>query len=137
MHRVAELLPEVYRKLAREAVDEEALLLALWPVVVGKKVAARTRPVRLFRDTLVVEVVAQDWRTQLSRMTADIVDRLNTATGKVVVRDLQFRVAGQQKLRPPQSASGSARSPGDEAAEISDPYLRRLYRLSRSRAKHK
>lgn len=135
MESAARLLPQVYRKLARQAADEEALLLGLWPVVVGARVAARTRAVRLFGATLIVETVAQDWRKQLARMTHEIVARLNDAAGKEVVRDVEFRVAvGAKPLPVARAASASG---FDEAAEIGDPHLRRIYRQSKRRAQAK
>jgi predicted nucleic acid-binding Zn ribbon protein len=134
MQRVSEMLPQVYRQLVRENADEEALLLALWPVVVGGKVAARTRPVRLFGATLIVEAAAQDWRRQLVRMTRQIVDQLNAAADKDVVKDIEFRVAVKAEPRPPRRASSATGSNEDEAAGIADPGLRRIYVRSRRRA---
>lgn len=135
MQLAAELLPEVYRKLTREAADEEAVVTALWPLVVGGKVAARTRPVRLFKTTLIVETVSPDWRRQLARMSGDIVKQLNAAAGKPVVKDLEFRVAVNPPARPPRRAASATGL--DEADAISDPHLRRLYRQSRRRAQAK
>jgi predicted nucleic acid-binding Zn ribbon protein len=131
MQPVGELLPSIYRKLVREAVDEQALALALWPVVVGPKVAERTRAVRLFGSTLVVEAATPEWRRQLSAMTWEIVGKLNAAAGKEVIRDLQFQVA----RRPPARAASAAGQKADEADAIADPHLRRMYRLSRRRRK--
>ena len=134
MQRVSEMLPKVYRQLVRENADEEALLLALWPVVVGGKVAARTRAVRLFGATLIVETAAQDWRRQLARMTGQIVKQLNAAADKTVVKDIEFRVGVLAAPRPPRRASSATGGSEDEAAGIADPGLRRLYVRSRRRA---
>ena len=133
MQPVGEMLPTIYRKLVGEAVDEESLLVALWPVAVGPKVAERTRAVRLYRRTLVVETASPEWRRQLSSMTWEIVAKLNAAAGKEVVTDLQFQVA----RRPPARAATAAGLTRDEADAIGDPHLRRLYRQSRQRRKEK
>jgi len=137
MQPASEILPQVYRKLAREAADEEALLLSLWPVVVGEKVAARTRAARLFGATLIVETVAQDWRRQLAQMSGEIVARLNAAAGKPVVKDVEFRVTVKAAPLAPRRASSATGFEQDEAAAIADPHLRRMYRLSRKRAQAK
>ena len=131
MQRISEMLPQVYRRLTREKADEEMLLLGLWPVVVGQRVAARTRAVRLFGATLIDEAVAQDWRRQLARMTTQIVDKLNQAAGKVLVQDIEFRVAVKAEPRPPQRAGAAGGGQADEAASIADPHLRRIYLRSR------
>ena len=137
MRSAAELLPQIYRKLGSGAAGDEALVLALWPGVVGKKVSDRTRPIRLFGATLIVETVAQDWRKQLAHMRGDIVARLNAAARKPILQDLEFRVAVKSAPLPPRRASSATGAPSDEAAAISDPHLRRIYRQSRRRAKSK
>ncbi|MBI3665067.1 MAG: DUF721 domain-containing protein [Acidobacteria bacterium] len=137
MEPVSSILPQAYRKLAGQAADEEALLLSLWPVVVGSRVAARTRPIRLFGFTLIVETAAQDWRKQLAQMSGDIVTRLNAAAGKAVLKDLEFRVAVKQAPIPPRRAASASGHQQDEAEQIPDAHLRRLYRLSRKRQQGK
>ena len=127
MQPIGELLPTVYRKLVRESPDEQALLLALWPVVVGKKNAERTRAVRLYGSALIVEVTSLEWRRQLASLSGQIVDRLNAAAGREVLREVQFQVA----RRPPARAASAAGVAADEADAIADPHLRRIYRQSR------
>lgn len=134
MQPVARFLPQVYRKLAREATDEEALLMGLWPSVVGEGIAARTKPLRLFGSTLIVEAADQVWRRQLAQMTGEILARLNAAAGKGVLAGLEFRVAVRAPRRQPGRAPSASGLQPDEAAPIADPHLRRLYRLSRKRA---
>ncbi len=137
MQSVAEILPQIYRNLARDATDEEALVLGLWPVVVGKELAARTRAVRMFGATLIVETPSQAWRRELAKMESAIVGLMNRAAAKPVVKEVEFRVAVKVPLRPPARASSAAGTKRDEAENIADPHLRRLYRLSRQRAKSK
>jgi hypothetical protein len=132
MEPVSELLPAVYRKLAKDAVDEQALLLALWPAVAGERVAEKARAVRLFGRTLIVETLDPAWRRELAAITGLIVSRLNAAAGKAVVEDVQFRLA----RRPPRRAFTAAGT-GDEAEAIADPHLRRLYRISRQASEGK
>ncbi len=133
MEPAAEILPRLYRKFARQAADQEALLLALWPAAVGERIAARTRPLRMFGQTLIVEAAAQDWRKELARMTGQILRKLNDAAGREMVRDIEFRVATTAAARPVSRASTATGRPSDEASDIADPQLRRLYRISRAR----
>ena len=137
MQPACELWPRVYRQLMGPAADEEALLVALWPVVVGPRVANRARPVRLMGETLVVEVAPGEWRRQLAAMRGSIVERLNAAAGRMVVRKMVYRAAPRLAPLPPGRAASSTGQPRDEAEEIRDPYLRRLYRRSRRRAEGK
>ena len=136
MRAAAELLPQVYRKLARDAAGQEALLLALWPTVVGARLAAHARPVRLFGATLIVETDAQNWRKELAQLTGPIVRSLNAAAGRQIVQDVEFRVVLRATPLPPAralSATGAGQT-ADEAGAIADPDLRRIYRQSRRRS---
>jgi hypothetical protein len=137
MHAASELVPQLYRRLAREAADHEALIMAMWPVVVGGKLAARAHPVRLFGATLIIETVSQDWRRQLAHMAGEIMARLNAACGRDLIRALEFRVAVSSTPLPPRRAASASGLEKDEAAGISDPHLRRIYRQSRRRAQQK
>lgn len=141
MRAAAELLPQVYRKLARDAAGQEALLLAIWPTVVGARLAAHAHPVRLFGATLIVETDAQNWRKELAQLTGPIVRSLNATAGKAILQDVEFRVVLRAAPLPPAralSATGSAAPlPGDEAGAIADPDLRRIYRQSRRRSQSK
>ncbi len=134
MESVAQLLPKVYRKLTQEAAAEEALLLSLWPVVAGEKVARHARAVRLFGATLIIETDSQEWRRQLASLGGTIVARLNAEAGQPLVRGLEFRVAMRQPALPPRRATSASGAESDESASIADPHLRRLYRISRKRA---
>jgi predicted nucleic acid-binding Zn ribbon protein len=131
MQRVSEMLTAISRKLGVESAAHEALLLGVWPKAVGERVAARTRPVRLFGATLIVEVISQEWRKQLARMTGTIVDKLNAEAGQPLVQNIEFRVTTKAAPLPPQRARSATGQAGDEAAGIGDPYLRRIYQRSR------
>jgi predicted nucleic acid-binding Zn ribbon protein len=144
MRTAAELLPQLYQRLAREAGDTEALVLALWPAVVGPRLAVHARAMRLYGAILMVETDSLSWRKELAPLTGVIVRNLNQAAGKQILQDVQFQLAVRAAARPPgraASAKGSAdaalAAQRDEAAGIKDPQLRRIYRQSRRRAQSK
>ena len=115
----------------RDSCEQGDIVCAAWKRTVGKVIASHTRAEKLVRDKLVVEVEDWLWLRNLMGMSQQIVTRLEKAIGPGIVKDLEFRVA----RRGPQTAQASTRSfeSHDEADGISDPGLRRIYRMKRGR----
>lgn len=119
----------------KEAVaSPERLACAAWRRAVGKRLAGRTKPVKLVRDRLVIEVEDEIWRESLWKLRFQILRNLEKEIGNEIVADLTFVVAPPR--REPQRETGTlqpALAPPDEADAIADPGLRRVYRNSRRR----
>jgi len=116
-------------------IDADGLARAAWPLAVGKKVAARTRPARMVRTRLIVEVEDLVWKKQLFALSRQILTNLERHLGQGVVEDLEFRVM------PPRRDAQRAEvvQPGltealDDADQIADPVMRNMYKLARKRA---
>ncbi len=130
-----DILPDLYRRQKRMTEeDEEELVRTYWPSTVGPQIARRTRPVRILKGRLIVDIEGQEWRRQLAPMGRTIARQLNGAVGKDVLEDVEFRVM-VPNIRPPgraQTATGTEDSHQrqDEASGIEDPNLRRIYRRS-------
>ena len=135
MERAAQLIKK--NKLSSEIFTDEDFNRALWPAAVGKAIAAHTSRIKLVRNTLVVEVEDAVWQKQLVPLTTQIVWRIQKVTGNDTVRDVEFRVAVPR--RPTVRATNrenqlqSANQHFDEADEIRDPVLKKVYRLSRKK----
>lgn len=132
MQRVSQLISGL--KLPAGTLSAEEWVCAVWPQAVGKIIAAHTRPARMVRTRLVVEVEDSDWQRQLNRLSRDIVEKLEKTLGKGLVEDLEFKVLPRR--REPQRATESvpALLSADESASIQDPLLRSIYRASRKKA---
>ncbi|MEW6755441.1 MAG: DUF721 domain-containing protein [Candidatus Latescibacterota bacterium] len=72
--------------VARKLAETRALLA--WEEVVGPVLAQRARALRVQHGRLEVAVPSAAWRTQLSFMQKDILERLNQAAGEVVIAEL-------------------------------------------------
>jgi hypothetical protein len=126
-------------KGAAAVTSPERIACGAWKRAVGKRLAMRTRPVKLVRDRLVVEVEDDIWRESLWKMRFQILRNIEKEIGTEIVADLTFVVAPPR--REPQRESGPPPSlvspPGlvnpDESDAIADPGLRRVYRNSRRR----
>ncbi len=110
-------------------IDAEQIACAAWARSVGKKIAQHTRPAKLVRGRLVVEVEDVVWQRNLFTLTKHISSNLAKNLGPGIVTEIEFRVAPPR--REPQRAPVSV--PGDESDLIQDPGMRRLYRAARQR----
>lgn len=114
-------------------IDVDDLARAAWPLAVGKKVAARTRPARMVRTRLIVEVEDLVWKKQLFTLSKQILTNLERHLGAGIVDDLEFRIMPPR--RDPQRAEVAQRSRADDDADqIADPTMRNMYKLARKKA---
>jgi len=135
MERAARVFQK--NKLSKNLLTDEDILRAAWPAAVGKSIASHTSRVRLVRTCLVVEVEDAVWQRQLRGLSLQIVDRVRKLTGVASLADVEFRIGvprrQPQRAETPQSDLPQAQ-PVDEADQIQDPVLKKVYRLSRRKA---
>jgi hypothetical protein len=93
----------------------------------------RTKPVKLVRDRLVVEVEDEVWRESLWKLRFQILRNIEKEIGSEIVSELTFVVAPLRKEPQRESGPPPALVDLDEADAITDPGLRRVYRNSRRR----
>lgn len=100
MDRAGDFLGKVVRRLER---PEAALawLTAAWPSIVGKALAAHTRPVRCAAGRLEVTIDAKAWQKQLAEMTQEFCGRINQAFGSNLVREVIFTLTKTGPKRIP------------------------------------
>lgn len=100
MERAGEILGKALRRLNRpEAVL--AWLSSAWPSIVGKALAAHTRPLRCSAGCLELAADGQAWQQQLENMTRELCGRINHAWGGTLVREVKFVAAKPGLKRPP------------------------------------
>ena len=130
MERASKLIQGL--RLSAEPIPAEELAVAAWAQAVGKKIAGHTRPARMVRARLIVEVEDKIWQRQLFALTQHILGNLSRNLGPGVVEDLEFRIV--PRPRGPQRAEQAVPAGADESESIADPVLRGLYRASKRRA---
>jgi hypothetical protein len=114
-----------------DVISHERIACAAWKKAVGKRIAVRTRAVKLVRTTLVVEVDDEIWRKNLWSLRYQILRNLEKSIGTEIVSDLELRVM-PQRLGPQRENAGHELA-ADEADLIADPGLRRIYKAARLR----
>jgi len=129
MQRAARLLSKIKLQNAKLAPEEFAE--AVWPAAVGKRLAMRTGPVKLYGRKLVVEVDDAIWQKQLTTMAGQILTKLQGLSGPGMIEALEFQVGTPR--RGPQVAFSLDRA-DDRADGITDPIFRQLYLASRERS---
>ena len=112
----------------------ERIACGAWKRAVGKRLAGRTKPMKLVRDRLVVEVEDEIWRESLWKLRFQILRNIEREIGPEIVSDLTFVVAPPRREPQRETAAVPALlQDQDEADGIADPGLRRVYRNSRRR----
>jgi hypothetical protein len=119
--------------LSGDTITAEELACAAWAQAVGPKIARHTRPARMVRTRLIVEVEDAIWQRQLFSLSYAILRNLEKHLGPGVVEDLEFRVVPRR--RQPEMAPHAAPALADEAERIADPVLRSIYKASRQKAR--
>jgi hypothetical protein len=113
----------------------ERIACTAWKRAVGRRIALRTRALKLVRTTLVVEVEDDIWRKNLWSLRYQILRNLQNAIGPDIVTDLELRVMpprfGPQRAQ--EEKPGLFGESADDADSIEDPGLRRIYKASRRR----
>jgi hypothetical protein len=116
-----------------DVIDGERIACAAWKRAVGKKVALRTKALKLVRTTLVVEVEDELWRKNLWSLRYQILRNLEKAIGPEIVTQVELRVM-PPRLGPMRAQAAAATGAViDEAEAIADPGLRRIYKAARRR----
>jgi predicted nucleic acid-binding Zn ribbon protein len=89
MHKAGQVLGGALRRLHR---PEAALawLESTWPKIVGKALAARTRPLRCTGGCLEIAADNKAWRKQLEDMKREFCARINEAWGGHLIREVKF-----------------------------------------------
>jgi len=89
MERAGNFLGRTLRRLER---PEAALawLSSTWPTIVGKALAARTRPIRCENGRLEIATDGKAWQKQLESMKREFCARINEAWGGSLIREVKF-----------------------------------------------
>jgi hypothetical protein len=144
MERAGRLIGKL--QLPKGTIDPESMARSAWPAAVGKRIAARTRAVKLVRSALVVECEDSTWQRQLNTLSWQILRNLNTMLGEGVVTSIDLRpvpprrgMQSAESARPfelgaPLRPLQQQKATGDEADRIQDPVFRMLYKQSRKKA---
>ena len=86
--RIGEILAPTIERIAGKAVMTEAKLRKVWSDVVGEQVAVHATVRRLRGSVLEVGVTSDAWATELTYLSAVVIERLNAQLGAGVVTQI-------------------------------------------------
>jgi predicted nucleic acid-binding Zn ribbon protein len=100
MKRIGEFIAPALRR-ATSPRSSFAWLAGTWPAIVGKRLAAHTRPAKITNGVLEIAVSGKEWRAGLEDIAGEFRARVNAAWGSPVVAEVRFADdrAGRPRLR--------------------------------------
>jgi hypothetical protein len=124
MYKAGELLGGVARKLKRPEATI-AWLSSSWPTIVGKMLAAHTRPLRCEKGLLEIAADGKDWKSQLEPMTREFCARINQAWGAKLVREVKFVTKPRATYNPADTGKPGPKRLSRELDNEHVPFIRR------------
>ncbi len=95
--RIGEIIAPAVERIAGASVMTEAKLRKVWADVVGEQVAVHAMVRRLRGSVLEVGVTSDAWATELTYLSAAVIERLNAQLGEVVVTQIVVQRNRQQR----------------------------------------
>lgn len=86
-----EALEQTIKKMGLKRGLNENRAVAVWAEAVGKKIASKSRAVKIVKGTLHVKAESPVWSQQLALMAEGIKEKINQKLGDVVVKQIRFR----------------------------------------------
>ncbi len=133
---VAGLLDEIFRGKPLEKRLKEGKIWLVWESAVGTQIAAKARPVNFRDGTLTVVVSNAPWMQQLNFLKKGIMEKINSACGQELVREIFLKAGRPERPRKEPQASKSTAKPltaaeneriARETSDIDDPELRQAF----------
>jgi predicted nucleic acid-binding Zn ribbon protein len=63
-----------------------------WEDIVGKEINRKTRPQKLFKGILYIYVSDPGWANELSMMSEQLIERINSFIGEKIISQLRFKI---------------------------------------------
>lgn len=92
MDELVSLLPFILQRSGYQPDVCEQAAFAAWDHVVGKAVAVHCVPFRLHEKHLIVITSDKTWKTQLQKMTSEIIFKIGRVLGTPLVTYIEYRV---------------------------------------------
>ena len=136
---VASVLAGLAHRLGLESKLLETRLRRQWSEIVGRQIAAHTRPDQIRFKKLYVYVQHSVWLQQLTYLKPDLLEKINAAAGESLVSDLILRIGDfgsnsplveqrasepARRVEPPPAVKADA---AHHAQAVRDPDLRKHF----------
>jgi predicted nucleic acid-binding Zn ribbon protein len=92
MKNLSTFLPGFLRHIASDSGVALIFLQQLWPQIVGKELAANSRPLRLGKKKLLVAVPSEIWQNELTGLKPTFLSKINDYWQLSLVERITFTV---------------------------------------------
>ena len=135
MQELLSLLPTILRRADYQPEVCEQAVFAAWNCAVGEVVAMNALPFRLYKKRLIVLTSDAVWKTQLQKISSEIIFKINRILGAPMVSFIEYRADPAQvaALRPKRAEvqfehqQELMKELEPIADQIDDPELRRAF----------
>ncbi|MFH1313296.1 MAG: DUF721 domain-containing protein [Candidatus Eisenbacteria bacterium] len=95
--KAGKILERLTARMGIAARLEREKAVVLWEEAVGKNIARRAQAVSVRNEILFVVVQNSAWLQELSLLKEGIIEKVNSAVGTDVVKDIVFRIGNAAK----------------------------------------
>ncbi len=88
---IGSVISAIIKDLSFEEKLETSKIFNKWPEIVGDEIGKKSKPKRLAGDTLYISVVSSTWANELSLMSGQLIEKINSFIGREVVKSLKFK----------------------------------------------
>lgn len=90
MEKINKIVDRTIETLGLKKSMQEIASIDVWPKVVGKMIASKTKPKKVRGSKLWVEVSSSVWMNELLYWKPRLISRINKALGNKVIEDIIF-----------------------------------------------
>ena len=93
MEHIQEVLTGIIKDLEKKKSDTPTKIIETWKTIVGERIATHTKPYRMHKKILYVNVDSAPWVYELNQKhKQSLVKKINTCLGKTAVSNIRFRI---------------------------------------------
>ena len=89
---IGDIIKSVLKTCRSDCDEELSQVWSLWESAVGDVIAKNTKPEAFKGQLLLVHVNSPSWIHQLQFLKKDIINKVNQALGKELVRNIKFKI---------------------------------------------
>ncbi len=87
---IGNVFTQLFRDLGIDKAIQQNMAVCKWAEIVGERIAQISEAERIENGVLTVKVSSPVWRNELVFMKASLINKVNEALAKTVVKDIKF-----------------------------------------------
>ncbi len=145
MESIKHIVTQVLDNLGMEKKVRESRAISSWKEIVGERIARNTHPYKIQKGILFVSTFSSVWSQELSLMSQEIKERINSFLGEDVIKEMRFYPRGvdrqpvietpSREIAPRELNKTQVQEIEELAGQIEDDALRERFKKVLTRAK--